>query len=152
MTKSGATMAKLRWMALFLVASTCACNRSGSDDVASEVPPEEFKLLKGSWTGSVLHGDAPGGKVEVEFTATHMKVIGKFATTEQRYSVDPGQNPKWIDTKGTRVNGQDFPGAPGIYEVNGDQLKICFGAHNKRPEKFGGGYGYVIANYVLKRK
>jgi uncharacterized protein (TIGR03067 family) len=44
----------------------------------------------------------------------------------------PSKQPKWIDTKDKKYGDT----MEGIYELNGDTLKMCLGRPGKRPEKF----------------
>jgi uncharacterized protein (TIGR03067 family) len=54
------------------------------------------------------------------------------------FTLDAAKAPKWIDLPGRKSKGANIypnrPGAPGIYELKGDELKICAGA--KRPTEF----------------
>lgn len=137
---------------LVLAFGIVGCARSAGGDEPAGLPDEVAKL-KGTWTGSVLLGDAPGGDVTVEFTAGTVKFTHKNGRSFSRpYSIDPTQTPKWIDFKEVPKSDPPLSLVYGIYEIDGDKLKICMGAHGKRPSKFGGGYGTVIGYYVLKRK
>jgi uncharacterized protein (TIGR03067 family) len=64
--------------------------------------------------------------------------------------IDPSKSPKAIDA--TRTNGPDKDKtALGIYEVSGNELKLCLGrpGGSERPKDFKGGEGLRV--YVLKR-
>ncbi len=121
-------------------------------------PADELEKLKGTWTGPVLLGDVPGkGDVTLKCTSSTVTISGKGVTGKDYsishpYTIDPTKKPKWIDFKGDPKSDPPYPTTYGIYELDGDKLKICMGTHATRPDKFGGGYGTVTAYYRLTRK
>ena len=101
-------------------------------------PPkdDDAKKLQGTWeiVSSEDGGDKVasevGGKVVISADKITLAVGEKRASI--RYKLDPTKTPKWIDL----VNEQDEM-APGIYELDGDTLKICFPESGKeRATKF----------------
>ena len=54
---------------------------------------------------------------------------------EMFFTLDPNQKPKWIDV--TYMDGErKGESSQGIYELNGDTLKICVSRGNTRPTEF----------------
>ena len=54
---------------------------------------------------------------------------------EMSFILDPSQKPKWIDV--TYMDGErKSESSQGIYELNGDTLKICMSRGNTRPTEF----------------
>ncbi|HSQ57227.1 MAG TPA: TIGR03067 domain-containing protein, partial [Gemmata sp.] len=67
-------------------------------------------------------------------------------TIENKFTLDPTKSPKAFDILPSDKSSQ------GIYEFEGDALKICLGNHDVRPTKFGGKMGMVTAIYRLTRQ
>jgi uncharacterized protein (TIGR03067 family) len=54
---------------------------------------------------------------------------------EMSFTIDPSQKPKWIDV--TYMDGErKGESSQGVYELNGDTLKICMSRGNTRPNDF----------------
>lgn len=59
--------------------------------------------------------------------------------------VDPSKNPKWMDSKATTDTKRTI--SLGIYEIAGDDYKVCFAPPGKdRPKQFSSkpGSGYIL--------
>lgn len=62
-------------------------------------------------------------------------------------TIDPGRRPKAMNTWDLDGPNEDVT-IPGIYEIDGDEMKVCFArAGEKRPKTFGDGHVY----YIYKR-
>jgi uncharacterized protein (TIGR03067 family) len=86
---------------------------------------------------------------KVTFTGNKMTITGLQGSQSMTFSLTPGEKPAQINF--VMPNMPDGGGAPGIYELDGDNLKICFpGRDGKRPESFTAGNGRGV--FVLKRK
>jgi uncharacterized protein (TIGR03067 family) len=98
--------------------------------IAADGPQEDDEgdpaKIQGSW--KVVAAEDSGEKApkealkDLKWVITKDKITYKFAekTTEWSYKLDPTTTPKWIDlTEGERTT-------LGIYELDGDNLKICF--------------------------
>ena len=64
---------------------------------------------------------------DLKFVITRDKITYKFLekTTEWTYQLEANRKPKWIDLSGGRETNL------GIYELEGDSLKICFAEGRK---------------------
>lgn len=105
----------------------------------------ETKLLQGTWKVSSLEVDGkvqPAEKAPKEFiiAGKTLKGIGP----EMTIKLDPSKKPKWIDLI-FKKGDKDFP-IKAIYEVVGDELKLCMPLAvpgkefaNQRPERFESG-------------
>jgi uncharacterized protein (TIGR03067 family) len=82
------------------------------------------------------------------WTITKKKEVLYFGEEKPfTYALDPAKKPKAIDLRA----GKDGPVVlRGIYEVEGDRLKICYGA-GERPDKFAARAGSERAFIKLKR-
>jgi putative CocE/NonD family hydrolase len=130
------------------------------------VKAEKEKLV-GIW--NVVSVQANGTKVPPEalkgfqfiFTAESLtrKQSGKLVSGA-RYKLDLSKSPKWIDMTGV-TDGKE-QSVPALYELDGDNLSVCFPADYKnkegklvkalkRPEKLEGGEGSGQVFMILKR-
>jgi uncharacterized protein (TIGR03067 family) len=100
---------------------------------------EELKKLQGAWR---LAGYEEGGKVfapgkinpndSITFTKTTFTFKSGKRVLTGTFSIDPSKKPKWIDE--ASKGGLEFKG---IYEVNGDRLRLFLEAPGKeRPTEF----------------
>jgi uncharacterized protein (TIGR03067 family) len=65
--------------------------------------------------------------------------------------LDPTKKPKSIVRTSTSCDDKDKT-YPGIYEVEGDDYKVCFSTGDKAPDKFESEAGSGNMLFVLKRK
>ena len=114
-------------------------------------PPEEVARLRGTWAGTVLLGDAPV-EATVEFTPDEILITQKGMKRSRPYVLDPTKDPRWIDLVGSLKSDPPQPSTLGIYELDGERLRIALGTPLTRPTGFGGGMGTVTAVYLLSRK
>jgi uncharacterized protein (TIGR03067 family) len=116
----------------------------------------DFENIQGTWTIVMLESD--GEQAPAEIVATVKLVFkgdkltfapGEPGFTNYTYKLDPNAKPAGFDM--THADGKDKGITQrGIYSLETDSLKICFG--EKRPNEFTARAksGQVI--YVLKRK
>jgi uncharacterized protein (TIGR03067 family) len=114
--------------------------------------------LQGEWM--MVSGTADGQAMPDAFLTTAKRVcmgdettvhIGGQLVMKAKFTLDPTQNPKTIDylaldglTKGKKHLG--------IYELNGDQVKFCFGSPDaERPKEFSSNLGDGRTLSVWKR-
>jgi uncharacterized protein (TIGR03067 family) len=86
----------------------------------------DHQKIQGTWKVTSAHdsGDAPPPDVlkDLKWRISKNKISYTFGdkVTEWTYKLDPARKPKWIDlSEGTRT-------ALGIYELEDDNLRICF--------------------------
>jgi uncharacterized protein (TIGR03067 family) len=142
---------RLPWLFLVLGIVGCPQTRDGAKPRdAGARPAEEVARLKGTWSGTVLFPNVPGGDVTVEFTSDTITITrNKPADTiSYPYSLDSSKDPKWIDWIVNPRSDPPMPSAHGVYELTGDQLKICMST-GKRPSTIANDLGAV---YTLTRK
>jgi uncharacterized protein (TIGR03067 family) len=141
----------MRWPCLLVPAVALL---SGAD--APKKPPADGDRIQGVWN---LVSSERGGKAEagdekqplqIEFTAESFRFrLPAGARRAQPYTLDPGKSPKAIDWLGDR---KDVSPVPGIYELDGDTLKVCWGVGDKvRPREFKTKAGKDDWLWVLKR-
>ena len=103
---------------------------------------EDLKKLQGTWKVVALEAD---GKAQPkEKSPKEIVIEGKKLTglgPEMTVTLDPGKKPKWVDLTFKR-EGKLYP-VRAIYEVRGDELKVCIPLaekgklfENKRPTGF----------------
>jgi uncharacterized protein (TIGR03067 family) len=115
---------------------------------------KDFKQLQGTWQATSVEQD--GGKA-TEDVAKQMALVfdGEKATflagdtvlMQGTVKLDPGAKPRALDLASTagRVKGQ---AVAGIYEVDGDTLRICLGAPGgARPAEFKSGKDQPLVAY-----
>jgi uncharacterized protein (TIGR03067 family) len=122
-------------------------------------PPTAIPELRGKWM--VVEGESSGKKLKTtgtwEFRDGRLyRKTSKSKTalgTIYQYTTDTSKNPKQIDL---RVASATAKVMPGIYQMDGEFLKICYALGTKgdgkpRPTQFQTqpGDGYIM--YVLKR-
>jgi uncharacterized protein (TIGR03067 family) len=125
---------------------------------AADEKPKDAESIQGAWDAVevVVEGKAQAAgetkKMSVVFKNELMSVLidGK---EEERYTfkLDSTKNPKNIDV--SEKDGKEP--AEGIYELDGDSLKLCWNSANKvkgRPENFTPTPENKLSMMLLKRK
>lgn len=124
---------------------------------------KELDKFKGSWTtvemdfdGAAVPGDL-AGKLRHTFTedkstweGSLFKAGNKWAfkdgSLDMPYKIDPTRKPRQIDFD---LNGK---AVVGIYEFNGDRLKLCFSYTGERPTTFSSKDKSGCCNCVMERE
>ena len=130
--------------------------------VAADPPKEDavkkdLKGIQGTW--KVVAMEADGEKAPEEIVAA-LKLVFKDDTltfvpgepgfTNYTYKLDPTTKPAGFDmTHADEKNKGETQ--KGIYSLEGDSLKICFGKPGQRPKEFTAKAKSGQAMYVLKR-
>jgi uncharacterized protein (TIGR03067 family) len=112
-------------------------------DAPAEAIKKEMMLLEGEW--SMVSGERDGQKLPDELVKTGKRTAkdGETSVTlndmlfmKAKFNLDPSKKPKQIDytiTEGAEKGKIRL----GIYEIDGDTAKFCFGAPgDKRPTDF----------------
>jgi uncharacterized protein (TIGR03067 family) len=119
---------------------------------------KDKEKLQGTWQVVSLEAEGEKGPAEVAKALKYIFTGDKLAiqpaepgsSSEFTYQVDPTRKPKVIDMKvenGPDKGNTDF----GIYLLDGDNLKICFGG-KERPTAFESKPKSGTALVVLKRE
>ena len=138
-----------------------------ADDPRKDVAKEDFPLqandkekIQGTWALVAL--ESGGQQIPVEvikdfkivFKGNNISFIlpGLNADQGGTFKLDPTKSPKWMDV--THAQGdQKGQTAPGIYTLNGNELKLCAGGPtDKRPTEFVSKAGSMVGVMVLKRE
>ncbi len=157
----------MRWIivgAALVLSATCVSQAAQPPAIPPGIAPELNPDLRGGW---VIVGVEKNGKKLAGFSAAVWEfragqIIKKSsksptAFTTSKFVADATKNPKEINlTVGAAPPGGVANSLPGIYQVEGDTLKLCYSplnkANNMRPNMF-----QTIANdgftlYTLKRQ
>jgi|SRR5262245_1709965 len=147
-------------MRISLVASFCAVGFAASSTLADEKADleKEIKMFQGTWTiessetgGQKIPTDQLKGFIVIFEDDKHTLKMGDEVFQVGTQKLDPSKSPKTIDvtmtegpSKGTIMLG--------IYEFNGDALKVCFDPEGKkRPTEFKSAPGSATFLNVHKR-
>jgi uncharacterized protein (TIGR03067 family) len=141
--------------ALFVGAGLAAA----ADDKA-ELVKKDFKAVEGAWQPTTREVDGKKAseddlkKAKLTFASEGKVTVerdGKTAMEGKWTNIDPTKTPKTMDTEITEGE-QKGKTTLGIYEIDGDTLKICFAAPGKdRPTKFAAGEGSGCTLVTYKR-
>jgi uncharacterized protein (TIGR03067 family) len=125
---------------------------------AAQKPQRDGDRIQGTWT--VTSSEREGKKepgtekdpLQLEFAAdTFRFLLPAGARHKQPYKLDPSKKPKTIDWLDGGKNGPSKP-LLGIYELDGDTLKICWGKEGgERPQEFQTKAGTEDWLWILKR-
>jgi uncharacterized protein (TIGR03067 family) len=144
---------RLLALAALALAATAVATAADEKDDANK---KDLKALQGTWkVEKALRGgeEAPAGETEKsKFVFEGNKFMideGRPRKETATFTLDATQKPKTIDLTFAMVK----EAALGIYEVDGDTLKICFGGPGKdRPKKMESEKGSGLLLIVLKRQ
>jgi len=134
-----------------VTAAVTAQNDSAKEDIAK---------LQGTWVRVYVDADgkkSKDGKKKPGEAITLVIKGDKFG--DETFKLDPTKSPKHIDLATVDDNGKPLS-LPGIYELKGDELKVCFpypfeGKFDKihrRPTAFGSKRGENEVLEVYKRR
>lgn len=109
--------------------------------------------LKGTW--SLVSGEKAGRaapekdarRLTVVITADTLTFTRGDHSESLKLSIDPSTSPKHID-----LTAPDGAVRPGIYQLDGDTLKLCLSRTAERPKDFATTEGTRTALMVLRRK
>ena len=121
---------------------------------------KELEKWQGTWT--LVGAEEKGQKLsdeELKKGPVTLIVKGdKFTlklpdqTMEGTFKIDPDKKPKAYDAKGTDAEGKTHE-SKGIYEIEGDMLKVCFvSADKERPKEFKADAGSDSLIHTYKKK
>src|SRR5262249_9752279 len=147
-------------MRISLVALFCAVGLAGSGTLADDKADleREVRKFQGAWTfesseagGKALPADELKGFIVTFEGNKHTGKKGDEVIQSGTQKLDPSKSPKAIDV--TMTEGANKGAVMlGIYEINGDTLKVCFDAEGKkRPTQFKSAPGSATFVNVHKR-
>ena len=120
------------------------CTPAGQDDQSTK----DRAALQGEWevVSAESNGEPPPPHLldgaKFVFSGDKLTLMGKEGT----YTLNAAANPRQIDF--VRGQGRQI----GIYELDGDQLKLCVGPSDDRPKEFSTKPRTDHSSFVLKRK
>lgn len=112
----------------------------GAQD-AKQADKADLAKIKGKWSAKVgPNADVP---ITIEFTDKQINVTidagdGNETVISGEFKIDESKSPKAIDLTGFQSgDGEKMEDNLGIYEINGDEMKICTGGPGQpRPSEF----------------
>lgn len=109
--------------------------RAGEDNLIKR----ELTALRGNWNVFIKVPGRTDQEVLQQYSFVENRVqirIGGNNSPDFKFTVNPAKKPKEIDKVHTRGDGSEIT-ALGIYELQGDKLKVRFGEFGKeRPTEF----------------
>ncbi len=120
-----------------IVALSIVCMAAGQEKDAAK---KEMEKLEGTWKVTESDGKVPGWVVDTRLTFKGDRVISKGKGRQESlpfvFRIDPTKKPKTIDLGVTKERNPDGKFATeGIYELEGDRLKMCI-SELHRPTEF----------------
>ena len=130
---------------------------------AQEPPPKadakaEMKKMEGTWTIEKTLANGKEGIPDEERMKARLVIKGNKRTitvdgetvAESSYTLDPSAKPKGITIK-VLTGGLEGKELKGIYELEGDTLKIAVGLDGETPKNFESKEGNNVLLQVFKR-
>jgi uncharacterized protein (TIGR03067 family) len=134
-----------------------------ADDSKDDAAKKELEKLRGTW--NLVSAERDGKKLpedEVKKTKITFKsdtfvfpdASGIGTSQKGIIKVDPSKSPKWMDSKATNAAAKGELSL-GIYEIAGDDYKVCFAPPGKdRPKEFSSkpGSGHILQVWKREKK
>jgi uncharacterized protein (TIGR03067 family) len=136
--------------------------------IAADVPKDEtakkdLEKLQGTWVLMVAQrdgkklSDEEAKKTKIRFDGDKFEfpdASGIGTSQKGVIKVDPSKTPKWMDSKATNDAAKGEL-SMGIYEITGDDYKVCFAPPGKdRPKEFSSkpGSGHILQIWKREKK
>jgi uncharacterized protein (TIGR03067 family) len=115
---------------------------------------KELEALRGNWNVLIKGTEKVDQDLQQQFSMVENSLQIRIggATIDLKFTVNPAKKPKEINITRMLADGSDTS-MLGIYELDGDTLKLCFDDFGKkRPTEFKVKPGSKQSNFVLKRE
>ncbi len=122
---------------------------------------DEVKKLQGTWVRIAVDVDGQKSEDSKDPKEAITLIIKGDKYHDELFKIDPTKSPKHLDVMTVDDKGKPFT-LPGIYELKGDVLKVCFpypfegkfDQMHKRPTEFGSkkGGNEVLEVYQRQKK
>jgi uncharacterized protein (TIGR03067 family) len=136
---------------------------AAADDAKEAAVKKDLEAMKGTWT--VVSAERDGKKIadaQLQGVTVTFDADGKVSAQRQgqtlfegTVTIDPTKKPKTVDTTQTSEGDNKGKTALGIYELEGDTMKICSADFGKeRPTEFSSkpGSGHFLRVYKREKK
>ncbi len=132
----------------FVIAIIMAAQAACAADPTDQHPLEGAWIVVSGQTNGKAEDDMIDTKVIFQGNKLTIQRSATGETDKATFTIDPKASPATIDIKG----GDEGTTVPGIYELSGDQLKICFRkGEGDRPAEFDSKPNSHVQLLVLKR-
>lgn len=125
--------------------------QSGGDAAEADLQQMQglWKVEKAVRAGQEAPDDVRS-KMRLKIEGNTFTILEEGNAREERADVnlDPKHNPRWIDIR-PRREGADP--SKGIYQIDGDTLKLCWNREGDRPKQFVSEAGTDVRLFILKR-
>jgi|SRR5260370_27176617 uncharacterized protein (TIGR03067 family) len=129
-----------------------------ADDKKDDAVKEELKKFEGTWKLVSSEHDGEKAPDDAIKTAKAMAKGGQVTLSvdgktvmEADFTIDPTKKPKTIDATVTTAGPDKGKKTLGIYEIDGDTMKICF-SDKERPKEFSAKKGSGCTLDMYKRE
>jgi uncharacterized protein (TIGR03067 family) len=115
---------------------------------------KELEALRGNWNVLIKGAEKADQDLQQQFSMVENSLQIRIggASIDLKFTVNPAKKPKEINITRMLPDGSDTS-MLGIYELDGDTLKLCFDDFGKkRPTEFKTKPGSKQSNFVLKRE
>ena len=135
---------------LLVLAYALGLSSCGSPGEAAKT---DYDRMQGMWsvmaweTKGEPPPDEPFEKLRVEIAGDRLVFHEDQTKYVLTFVLNPAASPKTID-----LQRKDEPPMPGIYELDGDTLKVCFNKGKERPKEFSIDGEGTRTLFVLKRQ